>query len=211
MKKAKVKGKTGSSQRWLQRQMKDSYAALAKKQGYRARAVYKLLELQEKDKILQKGYTVIDLGAAPGSWSQYVAQVVGHTGRVIALDCLPIDPIPGVEIIQGDFTEDSTLKDLVGILGNNRADVVISDMAPNISGIALVDQAKAIMLAEYALDFSLKYLKKDGNFLVKLFQGEGFTEYMSTLKSHFGSVVIRKPKASRSESKEVYILARELK
>lgn len=199
-----------SSTQWLQRQNNDDYVKRAIAEGYRSRAAYKLQELNLKDKILHYGMTVVDLGAAPGGWSQVAVEEVGK-GRVIAIDLLPIDPIDGVDILIGDFTETEIYELLRNKLGNDKIDLVISDMAPNFSGIRDIDLPRAVYLAEIALDFAVEVLKPGGGFLVKLFQGEGFTEYVHMLKQTFVSVVIRKPKASRKESREIYAYAKTLK
>lgn len=194
-----------SSKQWLQRQHNDEYVKKAQQEGYRSRAVYKLLEINQRDKIFRPGMTVVDLGAAPGGWSQ-VAVACVKPGRVVALDILPLEPIEGVDIIQGDFREEAVLAELLKMLDGASIDLVISDMAPNFSGISGIDVPRAVYLAEIALDFAQQVLKPGGCFLVKLFQGEGFTDYMQALKPLFKSVVARKPKASRSESREVYLL-----
>jgi 23S rRNA (uridine2552-2'-O)-methyltransferase len=206
-----MKKRSNSSNIWLARQNNDPYTKLAKQQGYRSRAVYKLLEIQQKDKIFYKGAKVLDLGAAPGGWSQLAVEYVGELGKVIALDLLPIEPISGVDIIQGDFTDDKTIEQLSNILLNTKFDLIICDMAPNFSGISDTDQFRAVYLSEMVLDFAVKTLKQNGTMLIKLFQGSGFDKYMNDLKKCFTSVVIRKPKASHSESREVYALAKKLK
>jgi len=202
--------KSGSSQRWLAEHLNDSYVKQAKVEGFRARSAYKLVEIQKKDRIIRPNNTVIDLGAAPGGWSQFAQQEVGNNGFVIALDILSIKPIAGVRILKGDFTEQQTLDKLMEIVDNRSVDLVLSDMAPNISGIKTVDQAKACYLAELALDLAQNVLSKQGNggFLVKVFQGAGYDEYLRNVRSQFKTVVIRKPAASRSRSREVYILAK---
>jgi len=199
-----------SSSRWLKEHFKDEYVRRAQEQGYRSRAVFKLLEVQEKDRILRPGMVVVDLGAAPGGWSEVARQLVGRKGRVIATDILPIDPIEGVEFLEGDFREEAVLAQLLELIGADRADLVLSDMAPNLSGVDAVDQPRAMYLAELALDLARKVLKPGGDFLVKVFQGEGSEEYIRTLRQDFDKVIIRKPKASRPRSREVYILARGL-
>lgn len=200
------KGK--SSRRWLREHFSDPYVKQAQQEGYRSRAVYKLQELQERDKLFKPGMTVIDLGAAPGSWSQLVVNLVGKKGRVIALDILPMDEIPGVEFIEGDFTENTILSQLMQQLGETKADWVISDMAPNMSGIDTVDQARSMELAELALELAQHVLNEQGGLLMKVFQGEGFDTFLMELRRHFKKVIIRKPKASRDRSNEVYLLAR---
>lgn len=196
-----------SSTRWLQEHFDDEYVKLSQKEGYRSRAVYKLKELQEKDRLIQHGMTVIDLGAAPGGWSQYAVELVGKNGRVIASDILPIDPLPFVEFIQGDFTEERILNEILDLIGNDKTEVVISDMAPNLSGNDAIDQPGSIYLCELALDFSRQILAEDGSMVVKLFQGAGSDEYLKEVRKNFRQVKIRKPKASRARSREVYVVA----
>ncbi len=196
-----------SSSRWLKEHFDDEYVQRSRQEGYRSRAVYKLIEIQQKDRVLKPGMTVIDLGAAPGGWSQYAVTVLGSKGRMIALDILPIEPLPGIEFIQGDFRENEVLHQLLHSLSDSGADLVLSDMAPNTSGMDAIDVPRAYYLAELALDLARQVLKPDGGLLVKLFQGEGFESYHSELKRHFGRVVIRKPKASRARSREIYALA----
>jgi len=202
--------KRGSSQRWLTEHHSDAYVKQAKAVGFRARSTYKLVEIQKKDRIIRPNSTVIDLGAAPGGWSQFVIQEVGNHGTVIALDVLDIKPIAGVNIVKGDFTEQQTLDKLMEIVNNRSVDLVLSDMAPNISGIKSVDQAKASDLAELALELAQNVLSKqgDGAFLVKVFQGAGYDDFLRKMRSQFKTVVVRKPAASRSRSREVYILAK---
>lgn len=199
---------TKSSRRWLREHFNDTFVKQAQQAGYRSRAVYKLLELHERDKLFKPGMTVVDLGAAPGGWSQLVVELVGIKGHVFALDILPMEPIEGVDIIQGDFTENAQLDILLQRLGDNQVNWVISDMAPNMSGVNSVDQPRSIFLAELALDFALKVLPPEGGFLTKVFQGEGFDAFLKQVRAHFKKVLIRKPKASRGRSSEVYILAR---
>lgn len=196
-----------SSQRWLGEHFSDEYVKKAQQEGYRSRAIYKLKEIQEKDRILQPAMKVVDLGAAPGGWSQYATQLVGQKGRVVASDILPIDPLPFVEFVQGDFREDAVLAAILQLLGDVKADVVISDMAPNMSGVDAVDQPRAIHLCELALDMAGRVLKPNGTFLVKLFQGEGSEAFLKDVRSRFKTVKIRKPAASRPRSREVYVLA----
>jgi 23S rRNA (uridine2552-2'-O)-methyltransferase len=193
-----------SSQRWLQEHHQDAYVLKAREQGYRSRAVYKLAEIQQKDRIINPGQLVVDLGAAPGAWSEYAQQIVGDQGRVIALDLLPIEPIAGVEFIQGDFTEQQTLDQLLTLIDDRRLDLVLSDMAPNLSGIDSVDQPRSMYLAELALDLAGRFLTADGVFVVKLFQGEGFENLIALLRQRFKSVRVRKPEASRARSSEIY-------
>lgn len=197
-----------SSRRWLKEHFNDPYVKQAQLAGYRSRAIYKLIELQERDKLFRPGMTVIDLGAAPGSWSQYVAGIVGPKGHVIAIDILPMDPLAGVEFLQADFGEEATLQTLLGRLTDKKVDWVISDMAPNLSGVDSVDQARSIHLIELAFDLALKVLNEQGGFVAKVFQGEGFDQFLLSVRKHFKKVAIRKPKASRDRSREVYIVAR---
>jgi 23S rRNA (uridine2552-2'-O)-methyltransferase len=193
-----------SSKRWLQEHHQDAYVLKAREQGYRSRAVFKLAEIQQKDRILKPGQLVLDLGAAPGGWSEYAQQIVGDQGKVIALDLLPIDPIAGVEFIQGDFTEQQTLDRLLTLIDDLRLDLVLSDMAPNLSGMGSVDQPKSIYLAELAFDLARQFLAADGVFVIKLFQGEGFEDLIAVLRVSFNSVRFRKPDASRARSSEIY-------
>ena len=198
-----------SSGRWLQRQYNDNYVRQAQQMGYRSRAAFKLLEINERDHFIRPGMTVIDLGSAPGGWTQVVARIVGERGRVIALDVLPMDPIQGIGFIQGDFRDESVCKALFEMIGNERVDLVISDMSPNISGMKSVDQPRAMYLAELALDLARKVLSPGGTLLVKAFQGEGIDEFRRDLHDTFKTVVTRKPKASRPSSREVYMLAKD--
>jgi len=200
-----------SSKQWLQEHFDDDYVKQAKAQGYRSRAIFKLIEIQAKDKIIKPGMNVIDLGAAPGSWSQYVRKIIGQKNKIIALDILDIAPLDGVNFIQGDFTESAVLDRLNKVLNDAIINVVLSDMAPNLSGNKTTDQASALYLAELALDTAINTLDKGGTFLVKVFQGIGFDNYHQQIKQTFKSVVIRKPKASRARSREVYILAKGFK
>lgn len=200
-----------TSNAWLHEHVNDHYVHMAQKDGYRARAAYKLLEIDEKDRLLKSGMWVADLGAAPGSWSQVAAKLVGDSGRVFALDILEMPFIPGVEFVQGDFREDEVLSHFTGLLGGRQVDLVICDMAPNISGNAVTDQAKSIYLCELALQFAQDHLKPGGNFLVKVFQGYGFNEYMAAMRETFVTVTSRKPKASRDRSSEVYLLGKQKK
>lgn len=199
-----------SSNRWKARQEKDPYVKQARAAGYRARAAFKLLELDEKDRLLRPGLKVVDLGAAPGSWAQVAAEKVGESGRVVALDILPMDSLPGVEIIEGDFREQDVLDKLEARVGE-RVDLVLSDMAPNLSGITVADQARSMHLAELALDFARQWLEPNGRFVVKLFQGEGFDAFVREARATFRSVRIRKPKSSRRESREAYLVGDGLK
>lgn len=195
-----------SSKAWMQEHVNDEYVKRAQKEGYRARAAYKLMEIDDKDKLIKPGMTVVDLGSTPGSWSQVAVQRLKGQGRIIALDILDMQPIKGVEFIQGDFREESVLKLLEEQLNNKLVDLVIADMAPNMSGIADVDQAGAAYLTELALEFSKDWLKPGGNFLVKVFIGAGFEEILQNMRQMFDKVVTRKPKASRDRSSEVYLL-----
>ncbi|MET0101449.1 MAG: 23S rRNA (uridine(2552)-2'-O)-methyltransferase RlmE [Sedimenticola sp.] len=199
--------KSKSSRRWLDRHVNDEFVKRAQKDGYRSRAVYKLLEIQEKDRIIKPGQVVVDLGAAPGGWSQVAEKIVGDKGRVVALDILPMDSIAGVDFIQGDFREEEPLQQLRDLLDGQAVDLVISDMAPNVSGMNAVDQPRAMYLCELALEFAREVLKPGGGLVVKVFQGEGFDEYIRDMRSSFGKVVTRKPKASRPRSREVYLVA----
>lgn len=197
-----------SSARWLREHFTDEYVKRAQEEGYRSRAAYKLLEIQEKDRLLRPGLTVVDLGAAPGGWSQFAARLVGGQGAVIALDVLPMEPLAGVEFIQGDFRETEVLERLMAMLNGRPVDLVISDMAPNTSGIKAVDQPRGMYLAELALDFAGQCLRSGGDLLVKVFQGEGFDPFLKSLRAGFATVAPRKPKASRARSAERYLLAR---
>ena len=190
----------------MQEHLNDPYVKMAQKDGYRARAAYKLIEIDDKDKLIKPGMTVVDLGSTPGSWSQVVAQRLKGQGRIIALDILDMHPIAQVEFIQGDFREEAVLKQLEATLNNKLVDLVIADMAPNISGVKDVDQAGAAYLTELALDFSQTWLKPGGNFLVKVFIGSGFDDLVKIMSGQFEKVVTRKPKASRDRSSEVYLL-----
>ena len=195
-----------TSKAWLQEHVNDEFVKRAQKDGYRARAAYKLLEIDEKDQLIKPGMTVVDLGSAPGSWSQVAIQRLGGQGRVIALDILEMPPVPGVEFIQGDFREEEVLAQLEKSLNGKQVDLVIADMAPNMSGISDVDQARASHLTELALEFSRDWLKPGGNFLVKVFIGSGFDDIVLAMRESFEKVVTRKPKASRDRSTEVYLL-----
>jgi 23S rRNA (uridine2552-2'-O)-methyltransferase len=208
----KPPSKHRSNRAWIERHINDPYVQAATRHGYRSRAAYKLIEIDQKDRLLRPGATVIDLGAAPGSWTQVVVERLGQrggtlAGRVVALDVLPMDPIPGVEFIQGDFREDSVMEALAASLGGQRADLILSDMAPNLSGIGAADAARSAHLWELALAFALQHLKSDGRFLTKAFQGSGYSQFVQELKRHFARVLVRKPAASRQESAETYLLA----
>ena len=196
-----------SSGNWLKEHFDDEFVKQSQKDGYRSRAVYKLKEIDEKDYLLKSGSVVIDLGAAPGSWCEYVVRKLKGKGRIIALDILPMEPMEGVEIITGDFLENEVFSELLNTLGSDKPDLVICDMAPNMSGQQAVDIPRAMYMAELALDLSQQVLKPGGGLLVKLFQGEGFDAYTKQMREQFNRVVMRKPKASRPRSKEVYGLA----
>lgn len=200
--------RTKSSARWLAEHFSDEYVKRAQAEGWRSRAVFKLEEIQRKDRLIKPGMRVVDLGAAPGGWSQYAARIMQGKGTLLASDILPMEPIPDVTFVQGDFTEEPVFQQLLAMLGGQKADLVLSDMAPNISGNEAIDQPRAMYLAELALDFALRVLAPDGVFLVKVFQGAGFPEFMKSLRSRFATVVTRKPKSSRARSREVYLLAR---
>lgn len=200
--------RSDSSRRWLKEHFTDPYVKKAQQEGYRSRAVYKLLEINKRDRLLKPNMTVVDLGAAPGGWSQVAAQMVKPKGRVFALDILPMDEVKGVEFIQGDFSEDQAADDLLALLSDELVDLVLSDIAPNMSGNESVDIPRSIYLSELVLDFALKVLKPEGTMLIKVFQGEGFDQYLAEVKRQFKKVSIRKPKASRSRSREVYVLAK---
>ena len=198
-----------SSKSWLREHFDDHYVQRAQREGYRSRACYKLLEIQDRDKFIKPGMTVVDLGAAPGSWSQVAAQLVGHRGRVIASDILAMDSLAGVEFVQGDFTEEAVFAQILDAINAHPVDLVISDMAPNMSGMNAVDQPRSMVLVELALDMACQVLKPGGVFLSKVFQGEGFEELLRTSRAGFGKVLTRKPAASRPRSREVYLLARD--
>ncbi len=199
--------KSKSSKGWLTEHFDDEYVRRSQQDGYRSRAIYKLIEIDDKDRLIKPGMTIIDLGAAPGGWSEYCVKKLGKNGTVVALDILPMEPIDEVTIIQGDFREDAVFEELMAVMNNAQADLVISDMAPNISGMESVDMPRAYYLCELALDFARQVLKPGGGLLVKLFQGEGFEAYNKELKASFSKVVMRKPKASRARSREIYALA----
>ena len=203
--------KSRSSKQWLRRHVSDPYVQRSKREGYRSRSAYKLTEIDDRDKLIKPAQVVVDLGAAPGGWSQVAAKRVGKGGAVIAIDLLEMEPVPGVDFVQGDFTKGSGLKAIAASLAGRKADIVLSDMAPNMSGIAVSDQARSMELAELARDFALLQLQPEGVFLVKIFQGAGYDEYLKSLRAAFHKVVIRKPDASRDESAEQFLLARGLK
>lgn len=197
-----------SSNDWMDEHFNDHYVMKAKEEGYRSRACYKLMELDDKDKLIKPGMTVVDLGSAPGGWSQVAAKRVGDHGLVVASDILPMDGIAGVTFLQGDFTEEAVFDELMKIIGNRPVDLVISDMAPNMSGMSAVDQPSAMYLVELALDMAKQVLKPGGNYAAKVFHGEGFDEYLKDLRSSFQKVVTRKPDSSRARSREVYLVAK---
>ena len=200
-----------TSKGWLKEHFDDHYVKQAQKDGYRSRASYKLLEIQEKDRLLRPGMTVLDLGSAPGGWSQVASRVIGEKGRIIASDILPMDSIADVVFIQGDFTEDEVFEAILGAIGGQPVDLVISDMAPNMSGTPAVDQPRAMYLCELALDMTGRVLRPGGDFLIKVFHGEGFDEYFKEMRSRFDKIVTRKPGASRDRSRETYLLGRGFK
>ena len=197
-----------SSSRWLKEHFDDPFVKMAQKDGYRSRASYKLLEIQEKDRILRPGMTVIDLGSAPGGWSQVTSRVIGDKGTLIASDILPMAAIADVTFIEGDFTEDQVFNQIMDAVGNQPVDLVISDMAPNMSGVRTADQAAAMYLCELALDFASKVLRPGGDFLIKIFHGDGFDDYLRDVRKRFDKVQMRKPASSRDRSREQYLLAR---
>ncbi|KOR30772.1 23S rRNA methyltransferase [Achromatium sp. WMS2] len=196
-----------SSRNWLKRHINDAYVQQAQKDGYRSRAAYKLLEIQAKDRLLRPGQRIIDLGAAPGSWCQVASKSMGNNGYIVGLDLLPIDPIPGVHLLQGDFRETAILAELSAYIEQKPVDLILSDLAPNFTGINAVDQPRAMYLCELALELCQIVLKQNGALIVKVFQGSGFAEYLKALREHFQRVVSRKPKASRVESSEFYLVA----
>lgn len=200
--------KTKSSKKWLREHFDDPYVKKAQEEGYRSRAVFKLKEIDDKDHLFKPGRVVVDLGSAPGGWSEFARSRLPDKDPIFALDILPMDPIAGVKFVQGDFTEQVPLDELLGLLGDARVNLVLSDMAPNISGMKAVDQPRAMYLVELALDFCHQVLQPKGDFLVKVFQGEGFDAYLKQLRTSFDKIVVRKPDASRPRSREVYLLAR---
>jgi 23S rRNA (uridine2552-2'-O)-methyltransferase len=203
---AKSKNRT-----WIKQHVKDPYVKQSQRDGYRSRASYKLLEIIEKGRYIKPGMVVVDLGSAPGGWSQVAAKLVGHKGCVVAVDVLPMDPVAGVSFIQGDFTEEEILNRLLDEIGNRPVDLVISDMAPNLTGMKAVDQPAMIYLAELAVDLVQQVMTEDGIFIAKLFQGEGFDEFVRNTRTVFNVVSLKKPDASRSKSREVYLVAKGLK
>ncbi|WP_116366415.1 23S rRNA (uridine(2552)-2'-O)-methyltransferase RlmE [Parahaliea mediterranea] len=203
--------KRSSSRAWLKEHHSDPYVQQAQREGYRSRACYKLLELQEKDRLIRPGMTVVDLGSAPGGWSQVAADLVGHKGRVVASDILHMDNLAGVEFIQGDFTEDAVFEQILAAIGDSPVDLVMSDMAPNMSGVNAVDQPRSMYLVELALDMAGRVLAPGGSFVAKVFQGEGFDELFRSARAQYTKVLTRKPAASRPRSREVYVVARDFR
>ncbi len=203
--------RTKSSASWMSRHLSDPFVKQAQKDGYRSRSAYKLIELNEKDRLIRPGMRVMDLGSAPGGWSQVAGRLVGSKGRVLATDILPMDSLTNVDFIQGDFTEEATVQQLLDWLGGGKFDLIISDIAPNITGIAVADQASSMYFLELALDTVCKTLKPGASFVAKMFQGSGSDAYLKELRKHFDKVLIRKPAASRKESREVYLVAKGFK
>ncbi|MBO1256638.1 23S rRNA (uridine(2552)-2'-O)-methyltransferase RlmE [Alteromonas sp. 5E99-2] len=202
---------SGSSKKWMEEHLSDLYVKKAQADGYRSRASYKLLEINEKDKLIQPGHVVMDLGAAPGGWSQVIAPIVVDSGRLISSDILPMDSIIGAHFIQGDFTEESVYNEILAALNNQKVDVVVSDMAPNLSGVKTTDQYSSIYLVELALDMARNVLKPNGSFCAKVFQGVGYEAYVKDVRQSFNKVIIRKPDASRPRSREVYVVGKGFK
>lgn len=196
---------------WIKQHLNDPYVKQAQKDGYRSRASYKLLEIIEKERMIRPGMTIVDLGSAPGGWSQVASRMVGHEGRVHALDILPMDPVAGVDFILGDFTEQEIFDQLLKLIGNRPVDLVISDMAPNLTGAKAVDQPAMMYLAQLGIDLTCQVLKPEGVFIAKLFQGEGFDQFVRHVRTLFNSVSMKKPDASRAKSREVYLVAKGLK
>ncbi len=203
--------RTKSSASWMSRHLSDPFVKQAQKDGFRSRSAYKLIELNEKDRLIRPGMRILDLGSAPGGWSQVASRIVGAKGRVLATDILPMDALPNVDFIRGDFTEDATVEQLLDWLGGGRFDLIVSDIAPNITGISSADQASSIYFLELALDTVRKNLEPGATFVAKMFQGSGSDEYLKELRAHFDKVSIRKPAASRKESREVYLVAKGFK
>lgn len=203
--------RTRTSKAWMREHVNDTYVQLAKKEGWRSRAAFKLMEIDDKDKLLKRGEVAVDLGATPGGWSQVASKRVGDSGLVIALDLLEMEPLHNVDFIQGDFREDDVLQKLEEKLAGRRVGLVMSDMAPNMSGVPLVDQARVMYLAELGLEFSREHLKPDGSFLVKVFQGSDYEKFLAAMRETFKTVVVRKPDASRDRSAELYLLGRVLR
>ncbi len=203
--------RTRTSKAWLHEHVTDAWVQKAKAEGWRSRAAFKLLQIDQKDHLLRPGMTVLDLGATPGGWSQVAVKAVGPAGRVVAVDLLPMEPVHGAVFIQGDFEDDAILPRIEAALAGRQADLVLSDMAPNLSGVGLSDQARSVRLAEAALDAARRWLRPGGNLLVKVFHGAGFDDYVRQLRAQFGQVVVRKPEASRGRSAETYLLAKGLR
>lgn len=203
--------RSGSSNRWMNEHFNDAYVKMAQAQGLRSRAVFKLQEIDRKDHVFKPGQTVLDLGAAPGGWSEYARSRVGSSGMVIALDLLEMEPIAGVQFLQGDFSEDATYQQLTALVGTRKIDLLLSDIAPNLSGAKAIDQPRAMHLADLVLECAREMLGENGTMLIKLFQGEGFDAYLQQCRTAFRSLAMRKPKASRPRSREVYLLARGFK
>ena len=200
-----------SSSRWLAEHANDEFVKRAKAEGWRSRAVYKLQQIQEAEKLLRPGMSLVDLGAAPGGWSQYAARILGSKSRIVATDILPMDAIPGVEFVLGDFREEAVLEQVLSRVGADKVDLVLSDMAPNMAGIDAVDQPRSMYLAELAIEFADRVLAPGGDLVVKLFQGAGFEQIIRDARSRYGRVVTKKPKASRTRSPEIYLLARQFR
>ena len=200
-----------TSNQWLTEHFNDEFVKRAQKEGYRSRAIYKLIEMDDKDRLLKPGMSVVDLGAAPGGWSELLSKRVGSSGRLFALDILPMDALGDVTFIEGDFTEQSVYDELIEALEGKWVDLVLSDIAPNLSGTKAIDQPKMMYLAELALEFAVSVLKPGGTFVTKVFTGEGIDEYKKELRQHFGKIIVRKPKASRARSSEVYLMAKQFK
>jgi 23S rRNA (uridine2552-2'-O)-methyltransferase len=200
-----------SSHNWLQEHVNDPYVKQAQKDGYRSRASYKLLQLNEKDRLIRQGMLIVDLGSAPGGWSQVAGRLSGSRGRVVATDILPMEPLPNVEFVQGDFTADAVVQQILELLGGAHPDLIICDIAPNITGIDSADQASSMYLVELALDFARRTLAAGGDFLVKVFQGAGSEAFLKDIRGSFEKVAVRKPAASRPRSREVYVVARNFK
>jgi 23S rRNA (uridine2552-2'-O)-methyltransferase len=200
-----------SSARWLAEHASDEFVKRAQREGWRSRAVFKLAEIQQSERLLRPGIRCVDLGAAPGGWSQYAARILGGTSRIVATDILPMDAIPGVDFVQGDFREESVLEQVMSFVGAEKVDLVLSDMAPNMAGIDAVDQPRSMYLAELALEFAERVLAPGGDALVKLFQGAGFDQVIKDARRRYGRVVTKKPKASRTRSPEIYLLARQFR
>jgi 23S rRNA (uridine2552-2'-O)-methyltransferase len=200
-----------SSARWLAEHANDEFVKRAHREGWRSRAVFKLDEIQRSERLLRPGIRCVDLGAAPGGWSQYAARILGGNSRIVATDILPMDAVPGVDFVQGDFRETAVLEQVLGALGADKVDLVLSDMAPNMAGIDAVDQPRSLYLAELALEFADRVLAPGGDVLVKLFQGAGFDQLISDTRARYGRVLTKKPKASRTRSPEIYLLARQFR